>query len=63
MGTLKKVVVIIKRATVDAVRISVRGTQLARLSRKKEVEELEREEAQGIQSKVEVVPESRVELG
>ena len=63
MGTLNKVVVIIKRATVDAVRISVRGTRLARLSRKEEVEELEREEAQGIQSKVEVVPKSRVELG
>ena len=63
MGTLKKVVVIIKRTTVDAVRISVGGTRLARLSRKKEVEELEREEAQGIQSKVEVVPKSRVELG
>ena len=46
MGTLKKVVVIIKRTTVDAVRISVGGARFARLSRKKEVKKLEREEAQ-----------------
>ena len=46
VGTLKKVVVIIKRTTVDAVRISVGGARFARLSRKKEVKKLEREEAQ-----------------